>query len=88
MKELQVIKTVDENGVEVNLKLMDIVNVDSQEYALLLPENADIESEDTEVVLMRLKTEGDSYIFEVIEDDDEFDLVSQAIIDDVQDETD
>ena len=31
---------------------------------------------------MRLKTEGDEYVFEVIEDDDEFDLVSQAIIDD------
>ena len=31
---------------------------------------------------MRLKTEGEDYIFEEIEDDDEFDLVSQAIMDD------
>ncbi len=87
MKELQTIKTIDENGKEIDLKLMDIVNVDSQEYALLLPKDADVESEDTQVVLMRLKTEGDSYIFETIEDDDEFDLVSQAIMDDIQDET-
>jgi hypothetical protein len=88
MKELQTIKTIDENGEEINLKLMDIVNVDGQEYALLLPEDADIENDDAEVILMRLKTEGESYVFEAIEDDDEFDLVSQAIIDDFEQSTD
>ena len=35
---------------------------------------------------MTLKTEGEEYIFEAIEDDDEFDLVSQAIIDDAAQE--
>jgi hypothetical protein len=88
MKELQTIKTIDENGEEINLKLMDIVNVDGQEYALLLPEDADIENDDAEVILMRLKTEGESYVFEAIEDDDEFDLVSQAIIDDFEQSAD
>lgn len=81
-KELQIITTVDEDGKEINLKLYDIVTVDELEYALLLPENADENSDEEEIVLMRLKQENDEYVFEAIDDDDEFDLVAQAIIDD------
>lgn len=81
-KELQIITTVDEEGKEINLKLYDIVTVDELEYALLLPENAEENSDEEEIVLMRLKQENDEYIFEAIDDDDEFDLVAQAIIDD------
>jgi uncharacterized protein YrzB (UPF0473 family) len=79
--ELKQITTIDEEGNEVNLILLEIVTVDDQDYALLMAEE-DVDSEEPETVLMRLKTEGDEYVFEVIEDDDEFDLVSQAIIDD------
>ena len=81
MEEVKQITTIDENGNEVNLILLEIVTVDDQDYALLMSEE-DADSDEPETVLMRLKTEGDEYIFEVIEDDDEFDLVSQAIIDD------
>lgn len=81
MEEVKQITTIDEEGNEVNLILLEIVTVDEQDYALLMAEE-DAESEEPETVLMRLKTEGDEYVFEVIEDDDEFDLVSQAIIDD------
>ena len=81
MEEVKQITTIDEEGNEVNLILLEIVTVDEQDYALLMAEE-DAESEEAETVLMRLKTEGDEYVFEVIEDDDEFDLVSQAIIDD------
>lgn len=82
MEELQIIKTIDEEGKEQELKLLDIVNVDDIDYALLLPKDADPENDDEEVVLMRFKNENGEYIFEEIEDDDEFDLVAQAIIDD------
>ena len=85
MEEVKQITTIDENGNEVNLILLEIVTVDDQDYALLMAEE-DIDSEEPETVLMRLKTEGEEYIFEVIEDDDEFDLVSQAIIDDAAQE--
>lgn len=81
-KALQIIETIDENGNKVNLKLYDMVIVDDQEYALLLPEDADEEADDAEFVLMRLRQDGDEYVFETIDDEDEFDLVSQAIIDD------
>lgn len=76
--EITEIKTVDENGEEITLFVHDIVIYDDQEYAILTKSN----SPDEEAVLMRLKTEGEDYIFEEIEDDDEFDLVSQAIMDD------
>ena len=85
MEEIKQITTIDEDGNEVNLVLLDIVTVDDQDYALLMAEE-DIDSEEPETVLMRLKTEGEEYIFEAIEDDDEFDLVSQAIIDDAAQE--
>ncbi len=81
-KESEIITTVDEDGNELKLKLYDIVVVDDVEYALLLPADADENDDETELVLMRLTQEGEEYVFESIEDDDEFDLVSQAIIDD------
>ena len=53
------------------------------DYALLLPLDADIDNEEEcEIVLMRLKQDDSDYIFETIEDEDEFELVSQAIIED------
>ena len=74
--EDQIIKTVDENGNEVEFELFDIVEVDEQEYALLLPVE---EEEGDEVVLMRLTKEGDEYLFETIDDDEEFEKVSEYI---------
>lgn len=81
--EFEIIKTIDENGEEVELKLIDIVSVNDVDYALLVPADTDIDNEDEcEIVLMRLKQDNSDYIFETIEDDDEFELVSQAIIED------
>ncbi len=82
MEEIQTITTIDEDGKEVKLKLIDLVNVDDFEYALLLPEDADPEDEEAETVLMRFIQKDGEYTFEEIEDDDEFDLVAQAIMDD------
>lgn len=80
-REFEIIKTVGENGEEVELKLVDIVTVNDIDYALLLPADADIDNEEEcEIVLMRLKQDNSEYLFETIEDDDEFELVSQAIL--------
>lgn len=74
--EDQIIETLDENGNVVKFELFDIVEVDEKEYALLLP----AEEEDAdEVVLMRLKKEGDEYLFETIDDDEEFDKVANYV---------
>ena len=74
--EEQIIETVDENGNVIKFELFDIVEVDEQEYALLLPVE---EEEGDEVVLMRLSKDGDEYLFETIDDDEEFDKVATYV---------
>lgn len=76
MEEKQLIETVDEQGNVVNFELYDIVEVDEQEYALLLPAE---DSDDEELVLMRLTKEGEDYIFESIDNDEEFEKVAQYV---------
>ena len=78
--EEQMIETVDEEGNVINFQLIDIIEMEGKEYALLLPhENDDSEEEEKEVVLMRLIKEGEEYTFDMIEDDDEFNKVVDYI---------
>lgn len=78
--EKQLIETVDEEGNVINFELFDIIEVDEQEYALLLPADTDEEdSEEGEIVLMRLTKDGEDYLFETIEDDEEFKKVEEYI---------
>ena len=80
--EDQIIETIDENGNLIKFELFDIVEVDEKEYALLLPVD---EEEGDEVVLMRLSKDGDDYLFETIDDDDEFEKVA-AYVESMEDE--
>lgn len=74
-EEDQIIETVDENGNVVKFELFDIVEVDEKEYALLLP----VEEESDEVVLMKITKDGEEYLFETIEDDEEFEKVAEYV---------
>ena len=74
--EDQIIETLDENGNVVKFELYDIVGVDDKEYALLLPVEDD---EAEEIVLMRLTKDGEDYLFETIDDDNEFEKVAQYV---------
>lgn len=76
-EEKQLIETVDEEGNVVVFELFDILEFEEKEYALLLP--TDTDNDDDEVVLMRLSKDGEDYLFEAIEDDEEFDRVSDYI---------
>ena len=77
--EEQLIETIDEEGNVINFELIDIVEMDGQEYGLLLPKDDEESEEDKEVVLMRLTKEGEEYVFEMIEDDEEFNKVVDYI---------
>ena len=77
--EKRIIETVDENGNVVNFELFDVVEYKEKEYALLLPPGTDFDDEDAEIVLMRLIIDGEDYVFEAIEDDEEFEEVSEYI---------
>ncbi len=75
-EEDQIIETVDEDGNTVKFELYDIVEVDEKEYALLLP----VEEEDSEeVVIMRLTKDGEEYLFETIDNDEEFNKVADYV---------
>lgn len=76
-EEKQLIETVDEEGKVVNFELFDIIEFEEKEYALLLP--AESENDEDEVVLMKLTKDGEDYLFEAIEDDEEFDKVAEYI---------
>lgn len=75
-EERQIIETVDDKGNVIKFELYDIVEVDEQEYALLL--SAEDEN-DEELVLMRLIEDGEDYIFESIDDDAEFEKVATYV---------
>lgn len=78
--EEQLIETVDEEGNIINFELIDIIDMDGQEYGLLLPKEGDEPTdEEQEAVLMRLTKDGEEYIFEMIEDDEEFNKVVDYI---------
>ena len=80
--EDQIIETIDENGNVIKFELFDIVEVDEQEYALLLPVE---EEEGDEVVLMKLTKDWEEYLFETIDDDEEFEKVA-AYVESMEDE--
>lgn len=72
----RIIETIDEDGNAVKFELYDIVEVDEQEYALLLPVD---DEENDEVVLMKITKDGEEYLFETIDDDEEFDKVANYV---------
>lgn len=82
--ENQIIQTEDEEGNLHNFELIDIVEVDNQEYGILLyvdEEDIKEESEDDEqeLAIMRLVKDGEGYIFETIENEAEFEKVSAFV---------
>ena len=82
-EEKRIIETVDENGNEVKFELFDIIVFEEQEYALLT--NPD-DKNDENIVVMKLLKEDDGYSLETIEDDEEFEKVSEYI-ESIEDET-
>ncbi len=77
-KNEQLIETLDEEGNKVSFELIDIVTVDNIEYALLLPVK-DKKDDEGEILVMRLKKDGEEFSFEAIDDDDEFNRIAEYI---------
>lgn len=78
MAKERIIETVDEHGHNISFKLLDIIPFENKEYALV--QNPKVEDNDDSIVLMRLITEQDGgYSFETIDDDDEFERVSEYV---------
>lgn len=83
--EPQIIKTIGEQGEEIFMKLLEIVTVNDKDYALLsLVEDENMPSDDVEdeIIIMKMNKTDDDCTFEIIEDDEEFNMVASAIQDD------
>lgn len=87
--ESNIIQTKDENGDTQSFELVDVFKVNDRDYAALIRVNDDgtpLDSEEEELILMRLIEEEDNYTFEEIEDDEEFNAVVDAFENEIDDE--
>ena len=71
-----IIEITDDDGKTIKCELYDIVEFEGKEYAILTEAEA---GDEAELVLMRYCEEQDGSYFETIEDDEEFEKVSEYI---------
>lgn len=74
MNEENIVVLVDEEGNELEHEIVFTFTFEEREYAVLLP----LDGSEEAVVYRMTETEDDEFLFEFIEDDDEFDRVAQA----------
>lgn len=90
MEELDNIVTLnDENGNEVKFEFLDLVELEGEEYVVLLPITEDGEEEEGEVVILKIEdtdsdSEEESYVS--IEDEDILNKVFETFKEKYKDE--
>ena len=74
---------VDENGKETEFEIVDSLVTENNEYFALIPtETADnVDSDDGELVILKVVEENGEEFLEPIEDDDEYNEISEIFID-------
>jgi len=88
-KEDTVILT-DEDGEQHEFQVVDFIQVEGKDYAVLLPKEVDLDDED-EAIILRMEEDKDGHTLLVeIDEDDEWDRVAEAWEDliEEEDETD
>jgi uncharacterized protein YrzB (UPF0473 family) len=74
-EEDEVVTLVDEEGEEHDFAVIDIIEVDGAEYAILLP----VDEENNEAIILKFdKDEEGNELLVDIEDDEEWEKVSEA----------
>lgn len=74
---------VDENGKETEFEIVDSLVTENNEYFALIPtETAEnIDSDDGELVILKVVEENGEEFLEPIEDDEEYEEISEIFID-------
>lgn len=90
MDEKNVVTFTDENNESIDFEIADSFEMDGNKYvALIEPEDAVAEGEDSEVLIMRIESENETEdIFVSIEDDEELDKAFSMFKDRCADEFD
>jgi len=75
----EIVTLVDEEGEEHDFTLIEVIEVDSTEYAILLPTDENGEENSNEAIILKLiqDEEGNDLLVD-IEDDDEWEKVAGA----------
>jgi uncharacterized protein YrzB (UPF0473 family) len=74
-EEDEVVTLVDEEGAEHDFTVIDIIEVEGAEYAIMLP----VDEEDNEAIILKFsKDEEGNELLVDIEDDEEWEKVSEA----------
>ncbi|MBV7271896.1 DUF1292 domain-containing protein [Clostridium thailandense] len=68
----------DEDGNEVEFEVITKMDIEDKEYLVVVPKDRDEEDTDEAIVLRIDKDEDDNDILVTVEDDDEFEIVSEA----------
>ncbi len=67
---------IDENGEETEFVIIDAIDVDKVKYLLVVAaEDADLDEPEA-TILKEIKTNNDNAVYELVENDDEFNKVS------------
>ncbi|MBX5466494.1 MAG: DUF1292 domain-containing protein [Firmicutes bacterium] len=87
-EEDEVITLTDEEGRDHDFVVVDVIEVDNQEYAILLPVDETQDDEEGEAVILRVEqdADGDDILVD-IESEEEWERVAQAY-EDLLDEED
>jgi uncharacterized protein YrzB (UPF0473 family) len=75
-----VVTLVDEEGQEHSFMVLDIIMVNENEYAIMVPTDNGIDNDDEEqeAVIFRIDDNDGDQILTVVDDDEEWDAVAQA----------
>jgi len=84
-----IITLIDENGEELEFEIIDMIQVDEAEYAILLPRTEDGANE--EAIILKVETDEDGEeVLSEIDSDDEWEMVAgiwQEILEDNEDDS-
>ncbi len=67
----------DETGKELKFEVIDILAIDEEEYAILLPLEEDQDNDEAVILKVGQDKNGDDILYE-IENDDEWEMVAKA----------
>ncbi len=75
-EEFDIITMTDEDGNDHDFFIVDAVNVDNQTYILVVDATADPDDEEAEALILKeTGVDGENSIFDIIEDEEEFEKV-------------
>ena len=79
-----IVTLTDEDGKEFAFEVLDAIETDEGRYLALLPTHDDPQEavEDSgDLVILKEVMEGDDFLYEEIEDDEEYETVAEAFVD-------